>query len=39
LLPAEPHEDLRALLTSQGIALAYWDGTTFVGVPEIPAEP
>ncbi|MFF4241802.1 hypothetical protein ACFYYL_38560 [Actinomadura geliboluensis] len=39
LLPAEPHEDLRALLALQDIALAYWDGTTFVGVPGLPTEP
>ncbi|MGI5324083.1 hypothetical protein [Actinomadura nitritigenes] len=36
LLPTEPHEDLQALLALQDIALAYWDGTTFVGVPGLP---
>ncbi|MDL4771332.1 hypothetical protein [Actinomadura xylanilytica] len=35
LLPAVPHEDLRALLESVGIGLAYWDGTTYVGVPGV----
>jgi len=33
LLPEAPHDDLRALLESLGITLAYWDGKTFVGVP------
>ncbi|GLZ15048.1 hypothetical protein Acsp04_52830 [Actinomadura sp. NBRC 104425] len=37
LLPEEPHADLRALLESLGIALAYWDGKTFVGVPGLDA--
>jgi hypothetical protein len=33
LLPEEPHEDLKSLLAEVGIALAYWNGTTFIGVP------
>ncbi|MEU6041230.1 hypothetical protein ABZ801_38140 [Actinomadura sp. NPDC047616] len=37
LLPEEPHDDLRALLESLEIALAYWDGKTFVGVPGLNA--
>lgn len=37
LLPEEPHEDLRALLESLGIALVYQSGKTFVGVPGLDA--
>ncbi|MEV4835240.1 hypothetical protein AB0K05_11995 [Nonomuraea sp. NPDC049486] len=33
LLPDEPNGDLQALLAKQGIALVYWDGSSFVGVP------
>ena len=33
LLPEEPHEDLRALVDSVGIALVYQSKGTFVGVP------
>ncbi|MFC6079816.1 hypothetical protein [Sphaerisporangium aureirubrum] len=33
LLPDEPNEDLQALLAELDIALAYWDGTIFVGIP------
>lgn len=33
LLPSEPNDDLKELLSGLGIMLVYWDGTTFSGAP------